>query len=74
MNSFISRIVHLIRNVRERGLKATEVEVVVDLMEQVAQRGSVAIAGARKTAEMWREFLLNGLLKHGAAHDSASCI
>jgi len=71
MDGAFAGVVDLVGDAREIGVDTGELEVVVDLVEQVAQRGCVAVAGADHARELGWELLLDGFFKHGAAHDGA---
>jgi len=58
-------------NAGEAGVDRGQLEVVVDLVEQVAKGGGVAVAGAEEAAEVWWELLLYRFFEDGAAHDGA---
>jgi len=62
-------VVDLVGDTGEIGIDAGEFQVVVDLVEQVAERGSVAIAGADEACELWGQHLFDGFFKDRAAHD-----
>ena len=52
-------------------IDAGEKQIVVHLVEKVAQGGGVAIAGADQAGERGGELLLDGLFEHRTAHDGA---
>ena len=67
----LAGVVDLVGDAREVGIDTGELQVVVDLVEQVAEGGRVAIAGADEASELWREFLFDGLFKDGSAETCA---
>ena len=64
-------VVDQVGNARKAGVDAGELQVVVDLVEEIAERGGVAIARADEARELRRELLLKGFLEHGAAQAGA---
>jgi hypothetical protein len=64
-------IVDAVGDAEKVGVDGGELEVVVDLVEQIAEGGGVAIAGADEAGELGGEFLLDGFFEDGAAHDGA---
>jgi hypothetical protein len=71
MDGASAGVVELVGNAREVGIDAGELEIVIDLMEQVADGGRVAIAIADEAAESWGQLLLDRFLEDWAAHDGA---
>jgi len=67
--SLLAGIVYLVSHSREIGIDAGEDQIIIHLVEQIAQGGGVAVASAHKTAECGGDFLFDGLFKHRAAHD-----
>lgn len=64
MHGFLAGIVHLVGDGDEVCIDAGEKQIVVDLVEQVAQGRGVAIAGADLTGERGGEGLLDGFFEH----------
>ena len=71
MDGAFAGVVDLVGDAGEVGVDPGEFEVVIDLVEQVAQGGGVAVAGADHAGELRRELLLDSFFKDGAAHDGA---
>lgn len=69
---FSADIVDLIGEPWERGVDADGDEVVIDLVEQVAESSSVSVAGANKVVQAFRKPLLDCFFKNAAAHDGRS--
>lgn len=72
VDSALAGVVDQVGDAGKAGVEAGEVEVVVDLVKQVAQGGGVAIAGANETRELGRQLLFDGFFKDGAAEAGAS--
>lgn len=71
VDGLFAHVIDLVGDAGEVGVDAGHLEVVVDLVEQVAEGGGVAIAGADELGELGGELLLDGFFEHGAAHDGA---
>jgi len=71
MDGFFSGVVHLVGDAGEVGVNAGELEVVVDLKEEIAQSGGVALAGAHQARQRWGQLLLDGLLENRTTHYGA---
>ena len=67
----LAGVVDLVGDAREVGIDTGELQVVVDLVEQVAERGGIAVTGADELAHGLGQFLLDGFFQHAAAHDGA---
>lgn len=72
MDGFFADVVDGIGKTREARVDAGGAEVVVDLVEQVAEGGRVAVAGMDLAVHALGQALLDGLFEDGAAHDGAS--
>ena len=66
-----ARVIHLVGDAWKAGIDAGELQVVVDLVEEVAEGGGIAIASADEAGQLRREFLLDCFFEDGAAHDGA---
>lgn len=62
-------VVDAIGEVGKIRIDAGELKVVVDLVEEIAEGGSAAVAGSDEALELRRELLLDGFFEDGAAHD-----
>jgi len=62
-------VVDLVGDAGKIGIDAGEFQVVVDLVEQIAEGGGVAIAGSDEARELWGQLLFDGFFKDRAAHD-----
>ena len=71
MDGFSSCVVDLVGDAGKVRVNSSELQIVVDFVKQVAEGGGVAIAGADEAGENGRQLLLDGLFKHGTAHDGA---
>ena len=71
VDGFFADVVDLVGEAGECGVDAGGLEIVVDFVEEIAERGGVAIAAADLVLESAGEFLFDGFLKDGAAHDGA---
>lgn len=69
MDGAFAGVVDLVGDAGEVGVDPGEFEVVIDLVEQVAQGGGVAVAGADHAGDLRRELLLDSFFEDGAAHD-----
>jgi sulfofructose kinase len=71
VDGFFADVVDLVGEAGKVGSNAGGEQVVVDLVQQVAQRGGVAVAGADELMQALGQLLLDGFFEHGAAHDGA---
>jgi hypothetical protein len=71
VNGFLPGIVDLVGVAWKIGIGAGELEVVVDLVEKIAQSGRISVAGADQASQGGGQFLLDGFFEHGTAHDGA---
>ena len=67
----LAGVVDAIGDAGKVGVDAGELEIVIDLVEQVAEGGSVAIAGPDEAGELGRKFLLECFFEDGAAESGA---
>ena len=71
VNGSLAGIVNLVGDARKIRIDAGELEVVVDLVEKIAQGGRIAVAGADQASQAGGQFLLDGFFEHRTAHDGA---
>lgn len=71
VDSVFAGVVDAVGDGKKGGIDPGELKVVVDLMEEIAESGSVAVAGTDEAGELRGEFLLDGFFEDGAAHDGA---
>src|ERR1039458_4832221 len=71
MDSLLAGVVSLVGYTGKVGIDASQDQVVVDFVEQVAEGGGVAAAGADQAGERGGQFLFDGLFKHRSAHHGA---
>src|ERR1700679_709222 len=74
MDCFATDIIDAVGRLEEVRVDADELEVVIDLMEQIAEGGRMPVAACNKASEIGRELLLHGFLHDRPAHHRAGCV
>ena len=71
MDGFAADVVDQVGHTGKVGIEARHLQIVVYLVEEIAEGGGIAVAGANLAGERRGELLLDGLLKNRAAQDGA---
>jgi hypothetical protein len=71
MDGLFAGIVHLVGDAREVGVDPGELEVVVHLVEQVAQGCGISVTGANEARQGGGQLLFDCLFENRATHDGA---
>jgi len=71
MNRLSPDVVHLVGDTRKPRIEACELKVVVDLVQQIPQRCSIAVAGKNQAGKTRGQLLPDGLFQNRPAHHGA---
>ncbi len=74
MNCFAAHIIDAVGGLEKGRVDADELEVVIDLVQQIAEGGRGTITARYKAGKIGRKFLLHGFLHDGPAHYRAGSV